>query len=102
MSKSNAKPCPWCGRLPRIYPHMHKWLVRCNCGGPFATACIRGRVKSVAVRRWNKRRELPKADLVALARAAREELAAYTPILRDEGALRKTTNALLAAILGDE
>ena len=51
--------------------------------------------------------ELPSADLVPLARAVREELAAYTPILRQRwprggGALRPATNALLAAILGEE
>lgn len=58
-TRVKLKPCPFCGKVPRLWKTCGVWLVECethqrDCGGtnPFTQA----KIKSAAIKRWNTRR----------------------------------------------
>lgn len=58
------KPCPFCGKTPRLFELDREWFIACN--GPY---CIEQkhayRSKQMAINMWNRRKgEVDEADIV--------------------------------------
>lgn len=60
MEKERIKPCPFCGKIPKIAEYAPFALaIECECGATFSVSVN----ETVAIRKWNKRKKIDQETL---------------------------------------
>jgi len=56
LSRSEAKPCPWCGEQPSMWRGVGAWrIIGCDNADCEANPQVSGNTKSRVLDAWNKR-----------------------------------------------